>query len=368
MSSSLKVQSARFVDYLDPESDSYLELQENTTNALNDAFSGCPGFIKANVTEIRRFRLQRRLRSSGSEVRQDLILNYMVVFRAKEAVLETNKIKEFIDRVVIDRLKQLNVSGAIIDPGYAAVNARRDLLNQTMELPYVCGKLEAICSVCYRCIGFGISTGCVPKCDEDRNEVCVITNLKEVHTTCHCNRNFVPFGEQCVHQDIVIAFVFGSLAVLLLFLLLVIVCKRKPWRRRKKYTVNVAIKPQRNGLDGSERVKMVRFKPNEPSRNEPRRQPPPSTVSQQGHVNFGYVGGSTSSLVKPESRSNYPTMDRRTEASTAVFEDDRLSFESTDVVAPQELREWESFKNYSSSIDKFDFNDASSDSELEDYF
>jgi len=50
--------------------------------------------------------------------------------------------------------------------------------------------------------------------------------------------------------------------------------------------------------------------------------------------------------------------DRRTEASTAVFEDDRLSFESTDVVAPQELREWESYKNYSSSIDKFDFNDV----------
>jgi len=51
---------------------------------------------------------------------------------------------------------------------------------------------------------------------------------------------------------------------------------------------------------------MVRFKLNEESPNE--RRLPPSVSQFQGKVNFGFLGDSTSSLVKPESRSNYPTM------------------------------------------------------------
>lgn len=68
---------------------------------------------------------------SWTNYRQDLILNYTVVFQAKKAVLETDSVREFIDGVVIDRLKHMNVSGVLIYPEYAEVNARQDLLNQS---------------------------------------------------------------------------------------------------------------------------------------------------------------------------------------------------------------------------------------------
>ena|SRR6218665_2427932 len=91
--------------------------------------------------ECRRIKLPRPQTSSGSEPEpsapsrtnygQDLVLSYQVVFRAKEAVLEANNIKEYIDNIVIDGLKRMIVTGVLIDYVYLEVNARRDFLNQS---------------------------------------------------------------------------------------------------------------------------------------------------------------------------------------------------------------------------------------------
>lgn len=93
------------------------------------------------ILPFRRFKVPRPQRSSGgsegdpsarssTNYRQDLVLNYTVVFRAKEAVLEMHSVRQFIERIVVDRLKHLNVSGARIYSEYAETNAKLDLLKQ----------------------------------------------------------------------------------------------------------------------------------------------------------------------------------------------------------------------------------------------
>jgi len=208
----------------------YTDLSKAVIKTVENAYVEEPAFDRC---VIRGF-------SNGS-----IKANYIVVLKPNLVFGRQENITEFMKTKVNDRLMAANIT--INNETFTVNNSQMleqlDAESKKLLADYVCMIERAtICPPCYRCkpsVDNSTAT-CQIKCSPKDNKYCIVkdnTNSSEPwQTDCSCNSPYLLFGDDCVHQNVIIGVTVGVGGGILLALIvaLIVVSVRKPKTSKSK--------------------------------------------------------------------------------------------------------------------------------------